>query len=91
MSMPTEDELKHALAEAGRMREQGEDPHYIAKALLNCNYQVEQLRQVLRAAEHYFHSGMAVHEHQQLKKAVEKAREAIHRTAGGDSEHSWLR
>ena len=50
MAMPTEEELKMALAEAGRMREQGQDPYFVAKALLNLNYQNEHLMQVLQAA-----------------------------------------
>ena len=38
MGMPTEAELREALAEAARMREQGEDRHHLAKALLNLEY-----------------------------------------------------
>jgi len=38
MGMPTEEELREALSEEARMREQGEDPHHIAKALLNFDY-----------------------------------------------------
>lgn len=91
MAMPTEEELNTALAEAGRMREQGEDPHFIAKALLNLNYQNEQLRHVLNAAEQYMRSGMAVAEHQKLRKAMENARNAIERTGAIESEHFGLR
>lgn len=91
MTMPTEEELKTALAEAGRMREHGEDPHFIAKALLNLNYQNEQLKHVLRAVELYMNSGMAVSEHQKLKKAMENARNAIHRTGAIEEEHFGLR
>ena len=35
MGRPSKEELASALAEAGRMREQGEDPHHVAKCLLN--------------------------------------------------------
>ncbi len=91
MSMPTKEELEIALAEAGRMREAGEDPMFIAKALLNANYQVQQLNHVLAAVELYFHSGMAVTEHQKLKRAVEKAKEAIDRSAGLEHESFGLR
>jgi hypothetical protein len=75
MGKPTEEELERALEEAKRMREQGEDPHFIAKALLNLNYQNEFLIKVMRAVENYLHSGMAEREHAQLIKAIEKARE----------------
>jgi len=75
MGKPTEVELGAALKEAQRMREQGEDPHHVAKALLNLNYQSSFLRGVLQAAENYLNSGMAEREHTQLLKAIEKARE----------------
>ena len=91
MSMPSEEELSIALGEAARMREQGEDPHFIAKALLNSHYQVEQLGHVLAAVELYLNSGMAVTEHQKLKKAVAEARKAIDRSAGLERESFGLR
>jgi hypothetical protein len=75
MGKPTEEELGEALKEAQRMREQGEDPHHVAKALLNLNYQSSFLSGVLQAAESYLQSGMAEREHTQLVKAIEKARE----------------
>jgi hypothetical protein len=91
MSMPTEEELQIALAEAARMREQGDDPKFVAKALLNSHYQVEQLSHVLTAVELYFNSGMAVTEHQKLKKAVAMAKEAINRTGSIEHESFGLR
>jgi len=74
MGKPTEEELEDALKEAQRMREQGEDPHCVAKALLNMNYQSGFLSDVLKAAENYLQSGMAEREHTLLIKAIEKAR-----------------
>ncbi len=68
MGMPTEEELEIALTEAARMREQGEDPKFVAKALLNSHFQVEQLSHVLAAVELYFNSGMAVTEHQKSQR-----------------------
>jgi hypothetical protein len=91
MGMPSEDELDIALAEAARMREQGEDPKFVAKTLLNSHYQVEQLGHVLAAVELYFNSGMAVTEHQKLKKAVERAKKAINRSGGIERESFGLR
>ena len=75
MGKPTEEELGAALKEAQRMREQGEDPHHVAKALLNLNYQGSCLGGVLQAAENYLNSGMAEREHTLLVRAIEKARE----------------
>ena len=89
--MPTEEELKVALAEAARMREQGDDPMFIAKALLNSHYQLEQLTHVLSAVELYMRSGMAVTEHQKLKKAVARAKQAIDRSGGLERESFGLR
>jgi len=91
MGMPTEEELKEALAEAARMREHGEDPQHIAKALLNLNYQNTQLKQLLKAVEMYIHSGHAVAEHQRLQKAIENARNAINRSGAIEEEHFGLR
>ena len=80
MGMPTEEELREALAVAQQMREQGQDPHHLAKALLNFHYQVKYLERVLHAAELFIHSGMAVAEHQRLRKAIQEARGAVERT-----------
>lgn len=90
MGMPTEEELKQALAEAARMREQGNDPQHVAKALLNMNYRLHQFEAVANAAELFFRSGMAVQEQQKLKVAMEKARVAIDRTAGREEDELGL-
>ncbi len=90
MAMPTEEELKTALAEAGRMREQGEDPLFVAKSLLNLNYQNEQLKEVLKIADKFLRTGMNTMDHQKLKKAIEKARNAIERTGAIEGDKFWL-
>ena len=82
MGMPTDQELKQALAEAARMRVEDNDPMFVAKALLNMDYRLKQLEKVAHTAELYFRSGMAVQEQQKLKVAMEKARSSIDRTAG---------
>lgn len=76
MGVPTEQELKQALGEAARLREQGEDPHYLAKTLLNHHYRIEKLEKVLHAAEVYLHSGHGGHEHSLLLRAIETAKQA---------------
>ncbi len=90
MGMPTEEELKEALAEAGRMREKGEDPHHVAKALLSLHYRMRYMDNLLKAAEHYLKFGLSAQEHVALEHAVEAAREAIARNRGGDEEHFGL-
>lgn len=91
MGMPSKEELDQALAEAARMREQDDDPHHIARALLNLNYQNEQLKHVLAAAEMYINSGMGVTEHTKLKKAIASARNAVNRTGAIEHESFGLR
>ena len=75
MSKPTQEELEMALATAKMMREQGDDPCYVAKALLNCHYQSSFLREVLQAAQEYLRAGHSESTHTRLLRAVEKARE----------------
>lgn len=76
MGTPNRKEFEEALAEAARMREQGEDPHHVAKALLNLNYRLHALENVLEAAQHFLHSGLAPHEHTELLKAIAAAERA---------------
>ena len=86
MGKPTEQELETAMAEAKRLRESGEDAHYLGKALLNCQYQHSRLLDVLNAAQRYFHSGMAEQEHTRLLRAIDKAREMDDRDAHREHE-----
>ncbi|HET8706278.1 MAG TPA: hypothetical protein VFM46_08260 [Pseudomonadales bacterium] len=74
MGRPSKDELAQALAEAGRMREQNEDPHFVAKALLNHDYRLKMLEQLYEAVEHYFHSGQSDIEHGKLTRILDKVR-----------------
>jgi 3-hydroxyisobutyrate dehydrogenase-like beta-hydroxyacid dehydrogenase len=71
MGKPTPQELEEALAEAVRMREHGEDPHHVAKALLNLNYRMKHLEQVAECADRYVHFGLAEHDHAALLRAIE--------------------
>jgi len=84
MGVPTNEELQTALEEAARMREQDDDPLYLAKVLLNHHYQLQKLEKVLRAAELYMHSGQAGTEHAALMRAIEVAKRA--RSDSGDHE-----
>lgn len=85
MGKPTTKELEQALAEAARLREQGEDVHHIAKALLNLNYRNACLEKVLRAAELYLR-GLGEHEHTVLQKAIDLAHHEDERASGHDSD-----
>ena len=87
MGKPTKEQLHQALETAAQMREQGIDPHYVAKALLNMNYRMKYMEKVLHAAELYLRGGLNVHEHTALQKAIDEARSEETRTAGKDSEN----
>lgn len=76
MGKPTEEELKEALQEAGRMREAGEDPKHVAKALLNCHYRLTYADHLYHAAQEYFRTGMDQSAHSRLIKALEDYRTA---------------
>lgn len=76
MGKPSKEELAEALAEAGRMREQGEDPHFVAKSLLNHDYRLKLFEQLYQCVEHYLRSGQAEQEHGKLMKILDKIRSA---------------
>ena len=74
MTKPSKDELTIALDEASKMKEQGADPKFVAKALLNSHYRELYLEKVFHLAERYLRFGQEEHEHQELLKAIEHAR-----------------
>lgn len=88
MSRPTEEELKTALERATQIREAGEDEFFLAKSVLNLNYRVSALEDVLEKAKLYMHSGEGAHEHTMLLKAIEKAEQAD--AYLGDEPHGFL-
>ena len=73
---PSREELARALSAAERLRAGGQDPDFVAHALLYCEYRLASLDKVRRAAERYLHSGMAEHEHSDLVRALAAARKA---------------
>ena len=76
MGKPTDEELKEALAEAGRMRETDEDPHHIAKALLNEHFRLTHAEHVYHAVQEYLRTGHDQTAHSRLMKAIEEYRTA---------------
>lgn len=86
MSRPTEAELKIALNEAARMREQGEDPLFIGKSLLNLNYRLQRLENVLEKTKRFLHSGFSGTEHEELLRAITAAEKASGEKAVGDND-----
>lgn len=90
MGKPTAEQLKKALAEAARMREQGDDPNFVAKSLLNLNYRFRYLERVYEAAERFLNSGLAAAQHAELLKAIAQYKEAEIRSAAAGREPDWL-
>jgi len=76
MGKPTTEEFETALKHAAQLREQGEDEFYIGKSLLNLNYRIKYLEDVLNKANLYLHSGEGAVEHAELVKAIEQAEKA---------------
>lgn len=74
MGRPTKEELAAALAEAARMREQGEDEYFVAKSLLNHDYRLKLYEQLYQSVEHYLRSGQSDTEHGKLMKILDKIR-----------------
>lgn len=76
MGTPTKEELDTAIKEVIRMRESGDDPHFVAKTLLHHHWLLDQLEKVVKAADLYLHSGHGSREHTLLVKAIENAKKA---------------
>jgi hypothetical protein len=90
MSKPSDIQLSLALQKAKQMKEQGDDPDYIAKTLLNHHYRLGYLEEVLKAADRYMNHGMAEHERMGLLRSIEKAKHAELYTAGEEREDFGL-
>ena len=88
MGKPTEEQLNQALQKAAEMREQGDDPDFLAKSLLNLNYRFGVWQKVVQATKRYLHSGQASSEHARLVSAL---REAEQLEAEGEHEHERIK
>jgi len=89
MGKPTSQELQQALAEAARMREQNQDPDFLAKSLLNLHYRIGFLEKVMRAAEIYLR-GESPQQHTVLQRAIDTAKKEDAHTTGRDSNSLFL-
>lgn len=90
MPKPTEEELQIALNTAIQMRENMDDPFFVGKTLLNHNYRIKYLEEVLRAADRYMNMGMAEHERSVLLRTIDKAKDAESHTAQQERESFGL-
>ena len=82
MSKPTEEELETALKMAAQMRDNKEDPCFIAKSLLSHNYRIKYLEEIMRSADRYINHGMSEQERSHLIHTIEKAKDADSFTSG---------
>ena len=90
MGKPTKEEYETALIHAAQLREQGGDVYYMAKSLLNLDYRMKYMEDVLGKADLYLHSGEGAHEHAELVKAIERAGEVSLVTGEEDNDiHPW--
>ena len=89
MGKPTAQELEKALTAAKSMREKGQDPDFLAKTLLNHDFRLGYLEEVMHAAERYLR-GMSEQEHTHLLRAIEKARQEESRTAASERDELGL-
>ena len=90
MSKPTDLELKTALKKAVEMKESDNDGDHLAKSLLNHNYRLHYLEEVLKAADRFMNHGMAEHERMHLLLNIEKAKEMEYRITGEEHENFGL-
>jgi len=81
MGKPTTDQLE----QAAWLREHDMDEHFLGKSLLNHNYRLHLLEDVLHKAKQYLHSGSSAQAHRELLRAIEKA-ETASRDIGEEDE-----
>lgn len=71
MGKPSTHELREALDRAIAMRESGQDPHFVAKTLLNLHYRLLKAERAVAAARHYLHSGQSPDGRRELLSALQ--------------------
>jgi hypothetical protein len=89
MGKPTKEELQTALQEAIRLREHGEDGHFVGKSLLNLNYRMHFMEKVAVAAKQFLHTGLSSKEQTDLIRALEQADKASNQSSD-EAENGFL-
>jgi len=90
MAKPSEEEFETALKMAGQMRDKNIDPFFIAKSLLNLNYRIKYLEEILQVADRYINHGMSEQEKTRLIRTIEKVKDAESYTAGQERDNFGL-
>ena len=81
---PDDNELKTAMEEAERLRDIGEDSHFLSKSLLYLQQRNEELEKVLDHLEIFLQFGLPVEEHAKLTRLVAEIRGEEHREIDAD-------
>jgi hypothetical protein len=81
---PDTDELGIALAAAEAMREEGNDPRHIARALSYLYSRNQELEDLLQLTDRYLRFGMPEHELSEMRRLVGRLRDAVGNTDGND-------
>jgi hypothetical protein len=90
MGKPNKEEYETALTHAAQLHDQGEDVYFMAKSLLNLDYRMKYMEDVLAKADLYLHSGEGAQEHADLVKAIERAEVASLAAGEEDNDiHPW--
>lgn len=90
MSKPSEEELETALKTAAQMRDNDNDPFFVAKALLSHNYRIRYLEEIMHVADRYLNHGMSEQERTHLIRTIEKAKDAESFTANKERDSFGL-
>jgi len=83
---PTDNELEMAIVAAERMRETGEDEHHVARSLLYLYQRLQDLENVLDAAESYLYFGQEELQHTELVRTIETATQHENKAIGQKDE-----
>ncbi len=90
MSKPTDAELATAIRAAIEMKEHDDDPHFIARSLLNLQFRMRFYEELLKLADLYLNHGQSESDHMQLLRHINKLKEIELRSAKMDIEDFGL-
>ena len=90
MRRPDTEELGIALAAAEAMREEGNDPRHIARALSYLYHRNQELEGLLQFADRYLRFGMPEHELSEMRRLVDHLREPTGGADGSDGDDQPL-
>ena len=90
MRRPDAEQLGIALAAAAALREEGNDPRHIARALSYLYSRNQGLEELLQLADRYLRFGMPEHELSEMRRLVERLRDPTGGAGGGRGDDESL-